>query len=118
MFLAVIIRYSVLEMDPENDHGYIDGDDFEKYLNVYAKMQVENREITFRVHTRRGTQLREIEILQQSPCKGFYLSKDDIWSAAKLLEQDASSSGSQSPMMLMEEPSLKLQRGINENLEL
>lgn len=106
----------MLAIDPENTHDYIDVDDFEKYLDMYAKMQVENREITFRMCTRVGSQHKEIEILKKGKSRGMYITKQDIWDAAK--SDDGSSSGSRSPEVLTDEPSLKMQRAINEDIDI
>mmetsp|Transcript_45692 Transcript_45692/g.73132 ORF Transcript_45692/g.73132 Transcript_45692/m.73132 type:complete len:388 (+) Transcript_45692:32-1195(+) len=123
---------ALLKMSESQDKGYVDSDDFAQALDVYATMQVENCDITFkidRVPSGAATEeagdgqtqgqrvpkyMKKVTILTKKKRKGFYLTKEDIWNAVQRGESHKSKSRSPSPSPLAHEPVLGRQHRINE----
>lgn len=103
--------------------SYIDADDFEKALDIYAQMHVENCDIKFRIEKRKSSKtqqsvsgkapkyVRKVTILEKKRTEGFYLTKRDIWDAAR---SRSDSAGSRSPTPQTTAPELFHQSAINE----
>ena len=105
----------LLGLVPNNREAFIGQDTFAQVLDVWAQMHVENCDIRFKIVRKESSHdvvEREVEIMGRTECKGYYLTKEDVWTAAAG-DRASDSGGSVSPNPLSQEPELNKKRGIN-----
>ena len=104
---------TLLKISDNKNKNYIDSEDFEKALDIYAQMMVENADIKFKID--RVEAVRKVTIIERKERSGFYLRKQDIWRAVRKLSDDNLRSKSPTPLSSGdEEPVLLHQSAINQ----
>eukprot|EP00483_Globobulimina_turgida_P009641 UN09660 len=113
---------ALLQMSSKPHKNYVDAKDFERALKIYAKMHVENVDLVFKfdplvlqgkTQLKKGpSYLRGVTIIDEKKRKGFYLSKDAIWTGARK-QDEAEGKLSRSASPVHTEPTFGRQKCIN-----